>query len=58
MLCRVLTTPDTRRTAHTQDGNNKQKPRREGFDPLPTDANERIYQKNEGEWEFTLGEVR
>lgn len=36
-------------------GNNKQKPRREGFDPLPV-GSERIYQKNEGDWAFTLGE--
>eukprot|EP00242_Pyramimonas_sp_CCMP2087_P004427 CAMPEP_0198204380 /NCGR_PEP_ID=MMETSP1445-20131203/7783_1 /TAXON_ID=36898 /ORGANISM="Pyramimonas sp., Strain CCMP2087" /LENGTH=434 /DNA_ID=CAMNT_0043876237 /DNA_START=163 /DNA_END=1467 /DNA_ORIENTATION=- len=32
------------------------KTRRTGFDPLPTDPNARIYQKNEGEWTFKLAE--
>ncbi|GAQ90822.1 hypothetical protein KFL_006890070 [Klebsormidium nitens] len=30
-------------------------PPRQGFDPLPTAG--RIYQKNEGRWDFTLGEA-
>jgi len=38
------------------DPMNKSKPRREGFDPLPSDPNQRVFQKNEGEWTFDLGE--
>jgi len=33
---------------------NKMKPRRTGFDPIPLDPSVRIYQKNEGDWNFKL----
>ena len=39
------------------DGSGAEKPkgRRTGFDPLPADGS-RVFQKNEGEWEFYLGD--
>ena len=34
---------------------NPPKPRREGFDPLPEEGG-RVFQKNEGQWDYTLDE--